>query len=764
MKTAAFKTPIALLAILAWPLLAACDPDDAGTLALRARFGVDAESVEFGTRAIGQRSAIALEVANRGQVGLWLDGAIQGAPEPVFTIDSDGFFLDVGARRSLTLTFAPDRPADFAATLRLVDRVDPMAAVAVAVSGAGVLPECDDTNPCTDDWFDLAASGCRNDARTGDCDDGRSCTDGDRCVAGACLGVPVVCSDGVACTVDACDEALGCVALTDDSRCGAGDPCTVGRCDAQAGCQIEAAADGSPCGDFSCAEMHVCFRGACRSAPTPDGMPCDDGDICTAADTCRAGVCQSGTGLAFAVSRPVDFLFGYALANAGVDYYPYGDPTAVIAIHAPADGGLEVIWAFTPYWQDVAVEILRTRLDENGVIVASETLFAAEQTRAAYDGHDLMMLISGCRGCCLGDRSCADPSTVEPCPLILRRYPADGTAYVDVCLGGVAGYDHYGLSALDVVDGTSQIALTSARMTDDQLPGASVMLQSVDRDGQVSSLRQVYGWNDPISSYVPNARLLQLSSVEQRPLIAISHVEEFNSTGCNCSCCATCDCDANTPCTNWDYGGVLLDPGNGGLAIGREFHLGVTARGLGLSPGLGLTGWLWRQTHNQDDLLMNCQLEDEVVLFTDQGAAGVQQSTVLREVAGSISAITATALAGQPAMLLQRGDGRLAFHSVAANGILESMAVPTPMAIYSQMARSFTSQALYYPLNAPIAVTAEIPGGLVVAALTRPYTGSGDGDGAGAPANEQDAIAPPNSTYGIAFFTVGCGATIPPRQ
>jgi len=759
MKTVATITAVLVLVVTG---LAACQPDDETPLALRARFSLDAAAVEFGARAIGQRSAIALEVANRGQVGLWLQVAIEGALAPVFSIDADSFFLDVGSQRRLLLTFAPDRLEDFAATLRLFDRADPLAEVVVAVTGHGDLPDCDDANPCTDDWFDLAGSVCRNEVRAGDCDDGLRCTDGDRCVAGVCLGVPVACRDAVDCTIDACDEQQGCVAIPDAGRCNATDVCTVGRCDAAAGCQISAAVDGSPCGDFSCAEMHICLAGLCRNAPAPDGMPCDDGDMCTAEDSCRAGVCQPGSGLAFGVSQPIDFLFGYALANAGVAYYPYGDPTAVLSIHAPAAGGLEVIWAFTPYWQDVSVEILRTRLDSNGVVFSSETLFVAEQTRAAYDGDDLLMLISGCRGCCQGDLGCADPSTVEPCSLILRRYPADGATYVDVCLGGVAGYDYYGLSALDVADGTSQIALTSARLTDDELPGASVMVQSVDRAGQVSPLRQVYGWNDPISSYVPNARQLRLTIVDQRPLLALSHVEEFTTSGCGCSCCATCDCDADTPCTNWDFGGVLLDPGSGGISIGRELHLGVTTRGLGLSPGLGLTGWLWRERYNEDDLLQACQPVDEVVLFTDQGVAGVQQSTVLREVAGSISAVTATALAGQPAMLLQRGAGQLAFYSVATDGTVESMIVPTPMAIYSQMARSFTAAALYYPLDAPTAVTAEIPGGLVVAALTRPYTGSDSS--AGAPASEQDAIAPPNSTYGIAFFTVGCGATIPPRQ
>ncbi|MBN2362164.1 MAG: hypothetical protein JXR83_22120 [Deltaproteobacteria bacterium] len=741
----------------------ACQPDDVSPLALRAGFGVAAATVDFGTLAVGERAAVALEVVNRGQVGLWLQMEIAGAPAAVFSAAADELYLEIGARRSLELAFEPDRPEPFAATLHLFDQADPAASEMVGLSGRGELPDCEDGNPCTEDLFELDVRACRHEPRVGPCDDGRRCTEDDRCVRGLCLGQPVVCADAVDCTIDACDEAVGCVAIPDHGRCAADDPCTAGRCDARTGCRVEMAADGTPCGDFSCAEMRICMSGECRGGPAPDGMPCDDGDLCTSGDVCRAGVCQPGAGVPLAASRPVDFLYNSMFANVGAVYYPYGDPTAVLAIHVPASGGLEVIWAYNPCWQDVAVQVMRTRLEAHGAIVSSELMFVAEQTRAAYDGDDLLTLVGGCRGCCSGDYACADPVAIEPCQLLLRRYPADGSPYRDVCVGN-GGYDFPGLLALDVAGGTSHIALTAARLTDLTPPGANVFAYSVDRAGQVSSPRQVYGWDDPISSYVPNARLLQVAVADQRPLIALTHVEELGNVGCGDCCCSTCDCDSVALGQTWDYGGVLIDPATAANpTAARELHLGGIARGLGLSPGLGLSGWMWRQCQTTDDLRAVCSQQDELILFVDRGEQGVQQRSAVSAESGAIKALTATTFAGQPAALLLRSDGQLTVYLASADGDFEAIAVDSPIAIYSQTRRTFASMEHYYPFNAPAMAAAPIAGGLVVVALTAPYAGADGNELDDSPTSPQD-MPSYNSNYGIAFFTLGCDATIPPRR
>jgi hypothetical protein len=76
-----------------------------------------------------------------------------------------------------------------------------------------------------------------------ECDDEDPCTRNDVCVAGACRGTPLDCSDSDG-------------------------PCSIGRCNPQIG--------------------------ACEVVPRDDDTPCDDADPCTEPGVCRSGVCQPG--------------------------------------------------------------------------------------------------------------------------------------------------------------------------------------------------------------------------------------------------------------------------------------------------------------------------------------------------------------------------------------------------------------------------------------------------------------------------------------
>ena len=59
--------------------------------------------------------------------------------------------------------------------------------------------------------------GCIYPANTDPCDDANACTDGDICSAGSCTaGPPLVCvDDGDPCTIESCDEILGCSSQPD---------------------------------------------------------------------------------------------------------------------------------------------------------------------------------------------------------------------------------------------------------------------------------------------------------------------------------------------------------------------------------------------------------------------------------------------------------------------------------------------------------------------------------------------------------------------
>lgn len=161
---------------------------------------------------------------------------------------------------------------------------------------AGRPLSCDDGNGCTVDRC-APATGCEHAPLPDDtgCDDGDVCNGVNVCRAGRCVaGTPPVCNDGNPCTADSCDPRRGCqsAAVAEGTVCGAGDACTpastcrsgVCRAPARVGCD-----DGNPCTVDSCGA-----NGQCAHIALPNGTQCQVGDACTAAATCRAGVCVPG--------------------------------------------------------------------------------------------------------------------------------------------------------------------------------------------------------------------------------------------------------------------------------------------------------------------------------------------------------------------------------------------------------------------------------------------------------------------------------------
>ena len=108
---------------------------------------------------------------------------------------------------------------------------------------------------------------CRHDS---DCDDGNACTV-DRCVkpGHVCRHTPV--ADGSTCT--------------DGNACTLGDSCHAGVCTPAATVQCTAS--------DQCHVAGTCnpLDGTCSNPPAPDGVACNDRDLCTQTDTCQAGAC-----------------------------------------------------------------------------------------------------------------------------------------------------------------------------------------------------------------------------------------------------------------------------------------------------------------------------------------------------------------------------------------------------------------------------------------------------------------------------------------
>ena len=195
--------------------------------------------------------------------------------------------------------------------------------------------DCDDDNVCTDDGCDPEDGECVYENNDEPCDDGDLCTTVDSCVDGVCTGLEEMeCDDGNVCTTDTCMDALGgCVFVWNTAPCEDGNPCTEGdicaagtcqpgenicQCEENADCADEE--DGDLCngtlicvayecvvdpativtcdngGDTDCTK-NTCMpeTGACVMTPEPEGIDCDDGNLCTTGDVCTGGVCGGDT-------------------------------------------------------------------------------------------------------------------------------------------------------------------------------------------------------------------------------------------------------------------------------------------------------------------------------------------------------------------------------------------------------------------------------------------------------------------------------------
>jgi len=109
------------------------------------------------------------------------------------------------------------------------------------------------------------------------CDDGNACTDGDQCIDGVCTGVGQDCNDGLPCTADSCDGQGQCLHALREGWCLIEGQCwAVGMVRPQNACLW-------------------CQPEVSDSQWTPrNGALCDDGDLCTAGETCQDGVCGGG--------------------------------------------------------------------------------------------------------------------------------------------------------------------------------------------------------------------------------------------------------------------------------------------------------------------------------------------------------------------------------------------------------------------------------------------------------------------------------------
>ena len=191
---------------------------------------------------------------------------------------------DLEVARPETVVVDPDTsvgPPDTEATLPDTEVAVP--ACPVGTSGRA----CDDGQPCTDDA--CLEGRCTHPPRSGPCDDGDLCTEGDHCEMGRCVGAAMACPAPGACRTVRCEPSTGCVVADAPAKsgCDDGNACTTGTACALGTCRgtLIRCDDGDPCSDDYCDSTTGCSHRNNRA-------PCDDGDRCTLEDRCEDGRCR----------------------------------------------------------------------------------------------------------------------------------------------------------------------------------------------------------------------------------------------------------------------------------------------------------------------------------------------------------------------------------------------------------------------------------------------------------------------------------------
>ncbi len=152
---------------------------------------------------------------------------------------------------------------------------------------------------CNDSVCNELLDRCLRDAKTNGtgCDDGRFCTAVDTCTGGTCGGTSRDCSGAAdACNTGVCNETDDVCApapradgtsCPDSLYCTVGETCLSGSCTTQ---PRNCNAVGNQCNNPSCNEA----LDTCAPTPKPNNTLCEDGQFCTASDTCQSGACTPG--------------------------------------------------------------------------------------------------------------------------------------------------------------------------------------------------------------------------------------------------------------------------------------------------------------------------------------------------------------------------------------------------------------------------------------------------------------------------------------
>ncbi|MDP3232361.1 MAG: hypothetical protein Q8N26_06275 [Myxococcales bacterium] len=241
--------------------------------------------VPCGPAFVGFESTCALTVTNRARRAVSVRFGSVSAFELTASVE-----VAAGQSSTVDVRFRPEAVGEVSQFLMAsVDGQD----VEVLLTGEGVaVPSCRSADECHEQTFD-PSRGCVETVRSDGaaCGQSNACLVNATCQAGECVGAPLACDDGSACTTDACDPSRGCqhaaVACAPSTN-----PCLASACDAQLGCVATPVVDGTTCGANDCQTAHVCLAGQCVERVAPAGSVCAAATACRGEGRCTAeGTC-----------------------------------------------------------------------------------------------------------------------------------------------------------------------------------------------------------------------------------------------------------------------------------------------------------------------------------------------------------------------------------------------------------------------------------------------------------------------------------------
>jgi outer membrane protein assembly factor BamB len=244
--------------------------------------------VDFGSALIGDSLEAQLTVRNSGRASIPLEWKALDAPFEVVLVplEAQSGSNQVFIRARPTST----EPQRAFLTFTTMDGVEQKSELVVRGRAA---PQCPQTDSCLASTFNPATGLCETSPLPDGaaCDAQSVCVMGGTCQAGRCVGTPVSCDDGNACTVDVCNAVNGCEHLPAPPCPGDG-ACMKGVCNPSSGCGLEPMDDGAACGPVqTCDQAQVCMQGQCVMRDPPDGYVCAQASPCQGEGRCVASAC-----------------------------------------------------------------------------------------------------------------------------------------------------------------------------------------------------------------------------------------------------------------------------------------------------------------------------------------------------------------------------------------------------------------------------------------------------------------------------------------